>query len=226
MLARRLGEESFVDYLGRFGFGKKSGISLTGEIRGDVLPRSSWDSLTFSRMAIGHSISVTPLQMAMATAAIANGGVLMKPQIIREVRDEKGNILQPFKPEEVTRVCSEQAASLVTKAMERVMTDEHGTGHNKVVIPGVRVAGKTGTSQRRKDSGRGYDVGHYAVSFAGFAPAENPSLCAIIVVDDPHAPADELSGGILAGPIFAQIMRHSLNHMAVAGGPQAKGGAE
>jgi len=226
MLARRLGEDSFVDYLGRFGFGKKSGISLTGEIRGDVLPRSSWDSLTFSRMAIGHSISVTPLQMAMATAAIANGGVLMKPQIIREVRDEKGNILQPFKPEEVTRVCSEQAASLVTKAMERVMTDEHGTGHNKVVIPGVRVAGKTGTSQRRKDNGRGYDVGHYAVSFAGFAPAENPSLCAIIVVDDPHAPADELSGGILAGPIFAQIMRHSLNHMAVAGGPQAKGGAE
>ena len=227
MLARRLGEERYMDYLGRFGFGKKTAVSLTGEIRGDVLPRSQWDGLTFSRMSIGHSVSVTPLQMVMAAAAIANGGVLMKPQIVREVRDAKGNILTPFKPEPVTRVCSEQAAALVTKAMEGVMLDEHGTGHNKVVVPGVRIAGKTGTSQRRKDHGAGYDKGHYAVSFVGFAPVENPQLCVLVVVDDPEAPANELTGGTLAGPIFAQIMRHSLDQLAVTtGARQPKGGAE
>jgi cell division protein FtsI/penicillin-binding protein 2 len=227
MLARRLGEDSFMDYLGKFGFGKKTGVNLTGEIRGDVMARKNWDSLTFSRMSIGHSISVTPLQMAMATAAIANGGMLMKPQIVREVRDSKGHLVETVQPQESGRVCSPEAAAFVTKAMENVMLDEHGTGHNKVIVPGVRVAGKTGTSQRRKDHGVGYDKGHYAVSFAGFAPVENPQLAVLVVVDDPKAPADELTGGTLAGPIFAQIMGHSLEHLAMTSGAQsAKGSKE
>ena len=224
LLARRLGEDSFMDYLDKFGFGKKTGISLTGEIRGDVMARKHWDALTFSRMCIGHSISVTPLQMAMATAAIANHGMLMKPQIIREVRDSKGHLVEARNPEEAGRICSPEAAAFVTKAMENVMLDEHGTGHNKVIVPGVRVAGKTGTSQRRKDKGVGYDKGHYAVSFAGFAPVENPQLALLVVVDDPKAPTEELTGGTLAGPIFAQIMGHSLEHLAMVAGLQGSKG--
>ena len=88
----------------------------------------------------------------------------------------------------MTRVCSAQAAALVSKAMEGVLT-AHGTG-KKAQIEGVRVAGKTGTSQRRKDTGLGYDKGHYVVSFAGFAPVEDPQLCAIVVADDPQAPPE------------------------------------
>lgn len=227
MLARRLGEDSFMDYLTKFGFGARTGINLTGEITGDIVPRKRWDGLTFSRMCIGHSICVSPLQMAMATAAIANKGMMMKPQIIRESRDPKGHLLKSFEPQEANRVCSPQAAVLLTKAMENVMLDSHGTGHNKVVVPGVRVAGKTGTSQRLKDGGKGYDKGHYAVSFAGFAPVEDPQLAVLVLVDDPKAPSEELTGGTLAGPIFAQIMGHSLEHLAMTAGVQsAKGSTE
>jgi cell division protein FtsI/penicillin-binding protein 2 len=222
LLARRLGEDSFMDYVSRFGFGKRTGVELTGEIRGNIAPRSRWDSLTFSRMVIGHSISVTPLQMVMATAAIANGGNLMKPQLIRQVRDADGIVVRSFKPEQVTRVCSAQAAALVTRAMEGVL-DENGKGNTgkKAQVTDVRVAGKTGTSQLMNAKGTAVDKGHYAVSFTGFAPADDPQLCVLVVVDDPHSPHGEpVTGGEVAGPIFAQIMKHSLMHRSVAVGGQ------
>ena len=221
LLAKRLGEESYLDYAGRFGFGKKTGISLTGEIRGTVQARKNWDSLTFSRMAIGHAVTVTPLQMVMAVSAIANGGNLMKPQIIREIRDQSGGLLQQFEPQIVNRVCSEQTADLMRKAMVSVVSGAKGTG-SRAAIDDISVGGKTGTSQRRREDGRGYEPGHYCVSFAGFAPAENPRLCAIIVVDDPRGDPADLMGGKLAAPIFAQLMKQSLNTMAVAHADESK----
>ena len=98
--------------------------------------------------------------------------------------------------------------------MEGVVSDK-GTAA-KAAIPGVRVAGKTGTAQLYKEKGKGVDEGHYCVSFAGFAPAEAPQFAAIVIVDDPHASREELTGGVLAGPIFAQLMKQSLEQMAVA----------
>ncbi|TLD68994.1 penicillin-binding protein 2 [Phragmitibacter flavus] len=216
LMARKLGEESFLDYTQRFGFGKKTGIGLTGEVSGLVQSRRNWDSLTFSRMAIGHAVTVTPLQMVMAVGAIANGGTLMKPQMVREVRDEDGKVVQQLQPEVVNRVCSEKAAAVMRRAMEEVVNSKKGTG-KRAAVEGFAVAGKTGTSQRRRDDGRpGYEPGHYCVSFAGFAPADNPQLCAIIVVDDPKGDAEDLAGGRLAAPIFSQLMQQSLHAMAVA----------
>ncbi len=229
LMATRLGPEKYLEYLHAFGFGQKTGVQLTGEAYGTVAPRRSWDALTFSRMAIGHSVTVTPLQVAMATAAIANGGVLMKPQIVEEIRDDHGNILKHLTPETVRRVCSAKAAATLRDVMEQVVSDK-GTGA-KAAIPDVRVAGKTGTAQLYKDKGKGVDEGHYCVSFAGFAPADHPQFACIVIVDDPHAPHEDLYGGALAGPIFAQIMKQSLEQMQVAK-PQpapkpslAKGGA-
>lgn len=214
LLARKIGEDGYLDYVAKFGFGQKTGIELTGELQGTVWPRKSWDNLTFSRMAMGHAVTVTPLQMAMAISAIANGGTLMKPMLIKEIRDDKGNMVQKFAPQPVRRVCSEKAATMMREAMISVVNDPRGTG-KQAAIPDITVAGKTGTSQRRRDDGRGYEDGHYCVSFGGFAPAENPQLCAIVVLDDPQAPESELYGGKLAAPIFAQLMKQSLHTMAV-----------
>lgn len=231
LLARKIGEDGYLDYVAKFGFGQKTGIELTGELQGTVWPRKSWDNLTFSRMAMGHAVTVTPLQMAMAVGAIANGGTLMKPMLIKGIRDDKGNVVQDFAPQEVRRVCSEKAAAQMRQAMIAVVNDARGTG-KQAAIPDITVAGKTGTSQRRRDDGRGYEDGHYCVSFGGFAPAENPQLCAIVVLDDPQAPEGELYGGKLAAPIFAQLMKQSLHTLAVtrAGSADkssiAKGGAK
>jgi stage V sporulation protein D (sporulation-specific penicillin-binding protein) len=188
----------------------------------------NWDGLTMSRMSYGHAMMVTPLQMCMAVASIANGGKLMRPQIIKEVRDDSGNVVQQFLPEEVRRVCSTKTATQMKQAMIGVVADEKGTGH-LAAIPDIVVAGKTGTSQLYSSTG-GVHKNHYCVSFAGFAPADNPQLAAIIVVDDPQGEPGELMGGKLAAPIFAKLMKQSLHTMAVANagssaqGPLLKGG--
>ena len=218
LLASRLGPDRFLEYIKAFGFGQQTGIQLGGEAFGTVAARRAWDGLSFSRMAIGHSVTVTPLQMAMAVSALANGGVLMKPQIIEEIRDDRGKLLHGLTPQPVRRVCSAKAADLMRQVMEGVVS-EKGTGA-KAAIENVRVAGKTGTAQLYKDKGKGVDEGHYCVSFAGFAPADHPQFAAIVIVDDPHAPHEELLGGVLAGPIFAQMMKQSLEQAAVAK-PQA-----
>lgn len=231
LMARRVGDDEYLEYVRNFGFGTPTGIELTGEISGTVWSRKVWDGLTFSRMAMGHAVAVTPLQMAMGVSVIANGGVLMKPQLIKEVRDESGQVVRQFAPVPVRRVCSERTANLVRQAMVEVVQGQRGTG-KLAAIDGILVAGKTGTSQRRRDDGRGYEPGHYCVSFGGFAPADRPQLCGIIVVDDPQAPSTELYGGKLAAPIFAQLMKQSLHTMAVAQAaqreiaPLTEGGAQ
>lgn len=217
VLANRLGEKRFLASVDRFGFGQPTGIMLTGESAGMVHhPRSKWwDGLTFSRMSYGHALQVTPLQMCMAVASIANGGTLMKPQIVREVRDVSGQVIQSFSPEAVRRVCSEKTAATMRKAMVAVVENPKGTG-GQAAIPGITVAGKTGTSQLYSEDGKSIRTGHYCVSFGGFAPAENPELCAIIVVDDPTATKEDLTGGKLAAPIFSRLMQRCLQNIAVA----------
>jgi cell division protein FtsI/penicillin-binding protein 2 len=217
VLAHRLGEKRFLDGVSRFGFGKPTGIMLTGESSGMVHRPGSkwWDGLTFSRMSYGHALQVTPLQMCMAVASIANGGTLMKPQIVKEVRDESGKVIKALQPEAVRRVCSEKTAGLVRKAMTAVVENPKGTGV-QAAIPGMTVAGKTGTSQLYTADGRSIRAGHYCVSFAGFAPAENPSLCAIIVVDDPDPASGDVTGGKLAAPIFSRLVQRCLQNIAVS----------
>ena len=215
IISSKLGEERYADYLRRFGFGAPTGIPLPNEAAGDVKPRP-WHGLTFSRTTIGHEMTVTSLQMALATSAIANGGKLMKPILVSEVRNDRHEVVSKFTPQAVRQVCSEKTANTMRQLMEAVV-GEGGTG-KKAAIPGVRVAGKTGTAQIYK--GGAVWSGHHCVSFTGFAPAENPEFCAIVTIDNPNTSED---AGPVAGPVFADLMKQSLEDAArVRGTPAAK----
>lgn len=215
LLARKVGGENFLEYVKKFGFGSKTGIELSGEVRGKVHEYKSWDSLTLSRMAMGHAVTVTPIQMLSAVSAIANGGNLMKPTILKEVRNAEGQVLKKSSSEAIRRVIAPKTAERMRHLMEQVVSGEHGTAKGGA-IDGVQVAGKTGTTQKVKLHGRGYDDTRHVVSFAGFAPAEKPTLSAIIIVDEPSGQTNGNTGGKIASPIFAQLMKQSLKTLSVA----------
>jgi cell division protein FtsI/penicillin-binding protein 2 len=210
-IARQVGQDDFLSYAWRFGFGQKTGIGLKGENAG-YLNIDNWTNTTFSRMAMGYEVSVTPIQLAMAIGAIANGGVLMKPSIVNYVASSDGSSSQAVATSPRHQVCKARTAALIKQALVRVVT--HGTG-KQAAIPGVTVAGKTGTSQRYNEDKRCYEEGHYNTSFVGFAPAENPKVACVVLMDDPKAGRSELYGGKVAAPIFAEIVCEALDHLSV-----------
>lgn len=217
-IARQVGDEAMCRYIKAFGFGARTGIALTGEVGGQVArPGSSWWSKTsLSRLAMGYEVDATALQVANAVAAIANGGNLMKPQIIRSVTSSEGELLYRFTPRKIRRAVSEEAANKVRKAMMAVVA-EGGTG-KRAAVEGFAVAGKTGTAWKPKeDRSKGYHLNRYVVSFAGFLPAEDPRLVGVIVVDDPKRRAGEsIYGGAVAAPIFGAIAEEAMRHLGVA----------
>jgi cell division protein FtsI/penicillin-binding protein 2 len=151
---------------------------------------------------MGHEIAVTPLQIAMSMAAIANGGNMMLPQIVQTVRDDSGREVVSFRPQVVRRVVSESTAAKVAAALQDVVS-ERGTAR-LAGFSGYRVAGKTGTAQRVDPKG-GYTPGKYVVSFAGYFPADNPEVAGIVLVDDARTPGTSNYGGTVAAPIFSRI---------------------
>lgn len=201
-IAMHIGADTFHEYIRRFGFGERSGLGLPGEIPGIVRPRHQWTGLSITRVPMGHEIAVTPLQIASATATIANGGVMMMPQIVHSVRDAGGREVMSFRPQEVRRVVSAETAASVASALQEVVS-ERGTAR-LASIPGFSVAGKTGTAQRVDPKG-GYTPGKYVVSFAGYFPAGDPEVAGIVVIDDPRTPGATVYGGTLAAPVFARI---------------------
>lgn len=234
---KRIGQDTFLDYVKRFGFGQKSGIALSGESRG-VINDGRWSNTTYSRFPIGYEVSVTPLQMAMAYGAIANGGVLMKPRLVDRVVEDGGRKVTEMAPEAVGQVCTGKTAGLVRELLKGVV--DHGTG-TRAQVEGIEVAGKTGTSLRYdhdlvvgkfKDGTPkkgGYRKDQWITSFAGFAPANDPKVVCVVVLDNPHAPNPaDIGGGKVAAPIFAEIVAETLKQLSVR--PQRplalKGGAE
>ena len=201
-MALMLGEDKFYEYVRGFGFGEKSGIELPGESSGILQPPHRWDKLTISRIPMGHSIAVTPLQMTMAMGAIANGGKLMKPQIVRSVRDVDGNEIHKTRPEVVRQVVPEDTAKFVSAALAAV-TGAGGTA-KLAAVPGFATAGKTGTAQKVDPNG-GYTPGKYVVSFLGYLPAENPAFVCFVMIDDAKLSSGLNYGGLVAAPIFAKI---------------------
>lgn len=210
-IARQVGQDDFLAYAWRFGFGQKTGIGLKGEQMGH-LNIDKWTNTTFSRMAMGYEVSVTPLQLAMAMGAIANGGILMKPTIVDCTVPAGGETPNARLPQPQHQICKARTAAMMKQALVRVVT--HGTG-KQAAIPGVIVAGKTGTSQRYNEDTRHYEEGHYNTSFAGFAPADDPKVACVVLMDDPKAGRSELYGGKVAAPIFAEIVREALEHLSV-----------
>jgi cell division protein FtsI/penicillin-binding protein 2 len=220
----------------RFGFGARTGVDLTGESRG-YTNTGRWSNSTYSRFPIGYEVNVTPLQMAMAYGAIANGGMLMKPRLIDRIVSDGGRKEESIQPQTVAQVCTGRTAATMRDLLESVV--ESGTG-SLASLEGIRVAGKTGTSVRydpdyvwRDDRGRthkgGYPKNQWITSFAGFAPANDPKIAVVVVLDNPKAPnPEDIGGGKVAAPIFAEIVAETLQVLSVR--PQRslamKGGAQ
>jgi cell division protein FtsI/penicillin-binding protein 2 len=197
-MALRMQDNKYYDYVRKFGFGEKTGIPLHGEISGLVNPPHRWDALTKTRMAMGQSVAVTPMQMVMAMSAVANGGKLMKPQLI--LSKGEGSAVNP--PEVVREVVKPETAKFVATALQGVVSNEGTAPQAK--IDGYNVAGKTGTAQKISNHG-GYLEGRYIVSFAGFFPSANPKLMGLVIVDDAKLSSEANFGGLVAAPVFSKI---------------------
>jgi len=209
-LALRLGDQKFYEYIRRFGFGERTGISLPGEISGVIHPPHKWAKIDITRIAMGHSVGVTPLQSICAMSAIANGGRLMMPQIVREIADDEGNTIATFPPVEIRRVITEEMANEVSNALKNVVSDKGTAALAKVA--GFMVAGKTGTAEKINPAG-GYFSGKYVVSFIGYLPADNPEFVGLVMLDDAKVSAELNYGGQIAGPIFARIAEKTARYL-------------
>jgi cell division protein FtsI/penicillin-binding protein 2 len=201
-LALALGKERLAKWIDRFGLGRPTGIDFPGETPGIVLSPEQWSGSTIGNVPIGQGIAVSPVQMAAAYAAIANGGVLVRPHLVERVADAGP------RPVERRRVVAPGVAAQV-KAMLRGVVDEGGTG-TAAAVPGYYVAGKTGTAQKPERGG--YSLSKYVASFVGFVPATDPRLVILVTVDEPR---DAIWGGVVAAPAFQQIARFGLQYLEV-----------
>lgn len=211
-LGQRLGEKTLIKYIDQFGFGnvtagfgKKTGIDLPNEERGfffnGVLAPSEFASISF-----GQGLSVTPIQQVAAVCAVANGGTLFKPYVVKEIWDSKNEKkVKSFKPHGM-RVISRETSKSTCELLRSVV--EKGTG-NGADVPGYRVGGKTGTAQI-PDSHGGYLRGKYIVSFVGFAPYDNPEIVVYVAFKEPSSDFGDVSGGRVAGPVAREIFRKAL----------------
>jgi cell division protein FtsI (penicillin-binding protein 3) len=187
-----------------FGFGIPTGIDLPGEVRGRLKKPLEWSGTTLQTMAYGYEVAATPLQLVATYAAVANDGVLMKPFVVSRVENSLGEIVFEQHPKTIRRVISPETAALLTQAFEGVV--ERGTAKD-VRLPGVRIAGKTGTSRKVVD-GR-YGSGSYTASFVGFFPVEDPQVVCLVMLDNPKARG--YYGGITSGPVFRAIAERIIN---------------
>ena len=202
-----LGKERYYKYITGFGFGATTGAGLPGESRGQLRAPDRWSGLSLATLSIGQEVSVTALQMVASFAAVANGGRLMQPQIVRAVLDEHGREVRSFEPKAVRQVISPETARTLTGIMTRVVAE--GTGHN-AAIAGFEVAGKTGTAQKLEPGTRRYSRAPGVLSFVGFAPADDPRLAMIVLLDEPK---NEKWGSEAAAPIFAAIGGEALRYL-------------
>jgi len=199
-MARRLQRKQFYEYIRNFGFGTRTGVELPSESAGLLRHAAQWSDRSLETIAMGQEISVTALQLAMAVGAIANGGTLMAPRLVKEVLGPDGKRVRQIEPQPIRRVISEPAAAQMRQILAGVVTE--GTG-KKAQVQGVTVAGKTGTAQRVAPGGQGYAPGQYVVSFIGFLPVEDPQLLCLVVVDNPKR---DKWGSSISAPAFKRIM--------------------
>ena len=183
-----------------FGLGAPTGIGLPGEVRGTLRRPEEWSGQSPASLAIGYEVSVTPLQMAMAYGALANGGLLMEPRLVKELRDPNGKVIDRFPPRTVRRVVSAQVARDVSDALVEVVEDGTGT---RARLGTFKVAGKSGTSRFYSEEEGGYQTGEYFASFVGFFPAENPQLVVMVKLDRPQG---AYYGGSVAAPVTRATM--------------------
>ena len=202
-IAEKLGAPTLMEWIQKFGFGKQTGIDFPGESPGQLLPLDQWYGSTIGNVPIGQGIAVTPIQIASAYAAIANGGVWVQPHLVERIGGHSVPKL------ERRRVVS-PAVDAVLKTMLTGVVDEHGGTGNAAAIAGYTVAGKTGTAQ--KPGSGGYTTGKYVASFVGIVPVAHPRLVVLVTVDEPSS---QIFGGVVAAPAFAQIAKFDLQYLTV-----------
>ena len=204
-IAHELGPTKLAQYLDGFGFGQPTGLGLPGESSGSSFSMKNYTDTSMGSIPIGYGIAVTPMQMLDVYTTIANHGLARPPRLVTATIDAAGK--RHDEPLPVPhQVVSPATADAVTSMLKKVVADPLGTG-TKAQIPGYPVAGKTGTARKAP-----YDTGEYNASFAGFAPADNPRLAAIVVMDSPQG---SIFGADAAAPVFQQIMRFALTYERV-----------
>lgn len=204
-----LGIDRYYKYLEAFGFGKPTGIDLPGEAAGITVPKSRAKQIDLATMSMGQANAVTAIQLTTAVAAVANEGKMMKPHLVKQVIDKDGKVIKKFDPKMVKQIISPDTARDLCYILEGEVVN--GTGKN-AYMEGFRAAGKTGTAQKISPTG-GYMANEYIASFIGFAPADDPRLVCIVVVDAPKG--YPYYGGWVAAPVFKSIMEDSLRYLEV-----------
>ncbi|PKN61593.1 MAG: penicillin-binding protein [Deltaproteobacteria bacterium HGW-Deltaproteobacteria-15] len=209
-VGQKLGYKKFHEYLKKFGFGEKTGLDLLGEREGFVRSPKDIKEIEKATTYFGQGVTTTSLQLVMAMSAIANQGLLMKPYIVKAVKDQQGRVVKEFKPRLERRVISPEAAQNAARILETVVSDK-GTA-KLAAIGGYRVAGKTGTSQKVDPRTRAYSRRAHMAVFVGFVPSDDPRLAMVVVVDEPGGIP---YGGVVAAPIFKQVGAWTLNHLRI-----------
>lgn len=208
-IGQNLGAANFFKYYTGFGFTEKTGIDLPGESDSFYKTEDKLDIVSLSSASFGQTNSVTPIQMCTALSAIANGGKLMQPYVVKEILDSDGNTVSKTEPTVKRQVISEETARTVRGMMESVVTN--GTGKNAYVA-GYHVGGKTGTSTKLGEFIENVEKTKYLVSFAAIAPADDPELVLLVLIDEPN---EDVGGGVLCAPIAASVIEQAMKSLNV-----------
>ncbi len=207
-VGRRLGVSKMYDYLEAFGLNKKTGIDLPGEAGSIMYKEKDVGPVELATISFGQSISLTPIQLITAVSSIVNDGNRMEPRLVKAYTDDKGNITKTLEPTKVNQVISKETSAQMREIMESVVTE----GGGKIAyLPGYKLGGKTGTAQKVIDGS--YAQGHYVCSFVGMAPADDPQIVVLAIVDEP---TDVMQfGSTTAGPIIKEVMSNTLKYLEV-----------
>ena len=204
-VGQRTGNNSFYRYYEAFGFKERTGISLPGEALGLFHSTESFNEVELATASFGQGFQITPLQMISAVASIANDGILMKPNIVKQLIDDEGNVLKTYEPQVIRQPISRETSQTLRDILEGVVSE--GTGGN-AYVKGYRVAGKTGTSEKIPRN-----QGNYIASFAAFAPANDPKVAVLLLLDEPRG--ESYYGGAIAAPVVGKIFDDILRYLGV-----------
>jgi cell division protein FtsI (penicillin-binding protein 3) len=208
-VGQRIGKERLYDYLTRFGLGSRTGVDFPGEAQGLLRPPQQWSEVSLASLSIGQELAVTPLQLATAFSTIANGGMLVRPHLVKAIIKD-GQVVEDTAPILVRRVISEATARQVTNLLQGVVT--RGTG-KAAAVEGYAVAGKTGTAQKFDATLGKYSPQKFVASFVGYLPAEQPRATILVSIDEPQLAA--AWGGVAAAPLFSAIAQQTMRYLRV-----------
>lgn len=209
----RVGAANMFKYVTAFGLRQQTGIDLPGEGQGYFHQLSKMGPVEIATSSFGQTFKVTPIQLITAVSAVANDGKLMQPHIVKEIKDSKGNIVESFAPKEVRQVISKETANELSLMLESVV--ENGTGRN-VKIKGYRIAGKTATSEKIDEKNAQGIANKRIVSFIAYAPADDPKIAVIIMLDEPEAVnVPRVTGGLLVAPVMKQLLSDILPYLGI-----------